>query len=65
MKKIKPAEFKQILAKLYAIYASDYDNNDSRYDHIIIDGVMYKVGYIIGNTNKEPINIRIVRKSDL
>lgn len=65
IKRITPETFKQILAKLYAVYSDDYaGDNNSRYEHIEVNGQLYKVGYVMGDTNKEPINVRIVRKSD-
>lgn len=67
MEKITPEQFKKILAKIYAVYASDYQNNDidaPRYEHITIDGVTFKVGYAPGE-RREPIVIRIVNKGNI
>lgn len=67
MEKITPEQFKQILAKIYAVYVSDYKNNDTdttRYEHIMIDGITFKVGYAPGQ-GREPVVIRIVNKGKI
>ena len=55
MQKLTPDRFKNLLAKLYAVYAMDYDNistDEPGYGHVQIDGVTFKVGYVPNQDNR-------------